>query len=171
MSSGNAAFTGAVLAVFLLILIYVIFGSYIEKKHWPVFHETGIAILIGFLISLCAYEYNPHGFLTIFEFNNELFFYVCLPPIIFASGFNMRRKRFFDNLGYILLFGVLGTVVTFFIFSALTVGLVKANYMTYYDSVTGEWKPLEMNVITCMLVCSLLCSSDVIAAISIVKYE
>ena len=66
------------------------------------------------------------------EFNEEVFFYICLPPIIFSSGFNMRRKKFFENIGYIILFGVVGTVITFIVFSALTYGFMKAGIFKLY---------------------------------------
>jgi len=49
-----------------------------------------------------------------------------MPPIIFAAGFNMRRRRFFENMGYIFVFGFLGTLTTFIIFSILNYGFFKA---------------------------------------------
>lgn len=64
---------------------------------------------------------NQYG--EFFEFNHELFFYVCLPPIIFASGFNMHRGDFFANLKLVLIFGVLGTLVSFTMFSFMTIQL------------------------------------------------
>jgi len=54
------------------------------------------------------------------EFNDDLFFYVCLPPIVFASGFNMQRKNFFANIKNIVLFGVCGTMIAFVSFSFMT---------------------------------------------------
>ena len=137
MSGGSLAFVVGVLIVFLLIITYIIFGSFLEKKKCAIFHETGIAIVIGFLISMLAYLYDKDDFVHMFQFNNELFFYVCLPPIIFAAGFNMRRKRFFDNIGYILLFGVLGTIVTFAVFSGLTIAIMQGNFLNYYSPHTG----------------------------------
>jgi NhaP-type Na+/H+ or K+/H+ antiporter len=133
MSAGNLYFTGAVFAVFFIIIIYIILGSFLEKKNSPLFHETGIAIIIGFLLSLTFYLKENEQYLNMFAFNNEIFFYVLLPPIIFASGFNMRRKRFFDNLGYILLFGVVGTIVSFAIFSLLTILMMDGDFLTYYN--------------------------------------
>jgi len=52
-------------------------------------------------------------------FNDDLLFYFVLPPIIFAQGFNMYRQKFFENIHNILLFGVIGTFVTFGSFLAM----------------------------------------------------
>ena len=43
--------------------------------------------------------------------------------------------------------------------------------MRQYDGETGEWSTLELTNPECMLMCSLLCSSDVIAAVSLLSYE
>lgn len=39
------------------------------------------------------------------------------------------------------------------------------------DGTTGKWMPLKIDNVECLLMCSLLCASDVIAAVSIVSYE
>jgi sodium/hydrogen exchanger-like protein 6/7 len=49
-----------------------------------------------------------------------MFFTFILPPIIFAAGYNLRRRSFFKYFLYIFLFGVLGTIVTFVIVAPLT---------------------------------------------------
>jgi NhaP-type Na+/H+ or K+/H+ antiporter len=86
----------------------------------------------------------------------------------------MRRRRFFANIGYILLFGVLGTILTFLVFSGLTYGSMQLEFIHYYVKHPADgnnWLILNLNPIECFVISSLLCSSDVIAAISIVKYE
>lgn len=53
-------------------------------------------------------------------FDNEVFFTLILPPIIFGAGYNLRRKFFFKYVFYILLFGVIGTIVNFALVAPLT---------------------------------------------------
>jgi len=62
------------------------------------------------------------------EFNGEMFFYFVLPPIVFAAGFNMYRKKFFENFANIMLFGVVGTLFAFFTYSGITLAMVN-----YFD--------------------------------------
>jgi len=116
----NFILSVASLIIFALLSLYVIAGSYMEHKKSPVGHETGVAILAGFLVSLIAWAAGYSSLNDTLEFSGDIFFYLCLPPIIFASGFNMRRKRFFENIGYIMLFGLFGTIFTFVMFSLLT---------------------------------------------------
>jgi NhaP-type Na+/H+ or K+/H+ antiporter len=35
---------------------------------------------------------------------------------VFASGFNMQRKDFFANMTNVILFGIVGTFIAFFVF-------------------------------------------------------
>lgn len=42
---------------------------------------------------------------------------MILPPIIFNSGFSMKRKKFFENIGNIMIFGLVVTLVCFVIYS------------------------------------------------------
>ena len=129
MSGGNPNLPFIVAIIFIMLMIYVIVGSYMEHKHAPFGHETGVALVLGLIISSIIHYLFIELEMT---FNGDIFFYVCLPPIIFAAGFNMRRRRFFENIGYILTFGVFGTIITFFVFAALTslisnYGLIKDN--------------------------------------------
>lgn len=44
-------------------------------------------------------------------FDENFFFYFVLPPIIFAAGYNMKRKMFFKNFKNILIFGLFSTLL------------------------------------------------------------
>eukprot|EP00966_Prymnesium_polylepis_P011245 259043-Prymnesium_polylepis.1 len=45
-------------------------------------------------------------------FNEEVFLYALLPPIIFEAGFSLAKGYFFSNLTTILLFAVVGTLLS-----------------------------------------------------------
>jgi len=89
-----------------------------ETKKFCVCHETGVIIVIGIGISLFL-ERVDHETISKIGFNGNLFFDILLPLIIFATGYNMRRKNFFENIINVTKFGILGTVLTFVFYSLL----------------------------------------------------
>jgi NhaP-type Na+/H+ or K+/H+ antiporter len=40
--------------------------------------------------------------------------------MIFSGGYNLKKKEFFKNIKYILIFGLIGTLVSFFAIFGLT---------------------------------------------------
>ena len=109
-----------VMIIFAMLMIYIVLGTFMEYKNVPFGHETGVALAMGLVISAIIHFATDNPSLEL-RFDGDIFFYVCLPPIIFASGFNMRRRRFFENIGYVLTFGIFGTILTFFVFTGLTI--------------------------------------------------
>ena len=55
------------------------------------------------------------------EFNPVVLFDFGLPFILYTSGYNMRRRRFFEDINNITMFGVLSTVVCFILLSLATI--------------------------------------------------
>lgn len=131
MSGGSTALPIDVMIIFVMLMLYVILGTFMEIKETPFGHETGVALVLGLIISAIVHFGITNSDIEL-KFSGEIFFYVCLPPIIFASGFNMRRRRFFQNIGYVLLFGIFGTILTFFVFSGLTILATKGDFITAY---------------------------------------
>lgn len=82
----------------------------------------------------------------------------------------MRRKKFFNNIGTIMKFGFVGTIICFSIYTAMTYGALKAGWLTKFDVKLGKEVPLDMGAYEVLCICALLCSSDVIAAIAMVDY-
>ena len=76
-----------------------------------------------------------------------------------------------------MLFGVFGTITTFIIYSALTSWLMSRSndedgiFLWQTNYTTGDTIPVNLSTIDILQMCALLCSTDVIAAISMVSYD
>ena len=117
------------IVVYLMLLAYMIIGTLIERYKLSFGHEASITIMIGMLISYVAYTTGNEEFGEMLKFDDNTFFFVCLPPIIFASGFNMQRGNFFANFSTITLLGVIGTLVTYVSFTSMTIYLNNLGFM------------------------------------------
>jgi len=122
-----------------MLLFYMVSGTIIERYHLKFGHEAAYTILLGMLISFIEYLSDNDKLVRLLKFSDNTFFYFCLPPIVFASGFNMQRGNFFANIKNVMLFGVLGTFVAFFSFSAMTIYMNRLEFMWQYDFINQEW--------------------------------
>ena len=121
---------GAII-IFLMIMFYMVIGTCIEKYHCKFGHEAAYTIIVGMIVSLLIAESRTESETSMLKFSDNTFFYVCLPPIVFASGFNMQRGQFFNNFKMIMIFGVLTTFLCFFMFSMFTI-LLKDGMQQYH---------------------------------------
>ena len=109
--SEDHVFTVGAIVVVLLIILYIVLGVVIEKNHCLFGHEASLVIIVGASVAYFAYSTGKVSFNEALSFDQNIFFYFCLPPIVFASGFNMKRKIFFENFGSVIIFGVFSTIV------------------------------------------------------------
>ncbi|XP_046705278.1 sodium/hydrogen exchanger 6a [Silurus meridionalis] len=70
-------------------------------------------------------------------FDPEVFFNILLPPIIFHAGYSLKRRHFFRNMGSILAYAFVGTVVSCFIIGSLMYGCVTL--MKYTGQLAGDF--------------------------------
>ena len=119
----TAEFQKSMLIIIVMVLLYLFFGKLKVKYNISWGHEASFVCLLSLTLSYYYYTANNASMQAVVEFNDNLFFYFCLPPLVFASGFNMQRKKFFENISNILLFGVGGTIVCFFVFVGLAYGM------------------------------------------------
>lgn len=67
-------------------------------------------------------------------------------------------------------FGFLGTIICFAVYTGMTY-FVNSQEWIFYTNSKGEYVPIKLSLYYILLICSLLCSSDVIAAISMIDYK
>lgn len=84
-----------------------------------------------------------------------------MPPIIFAAGYNLKKTSFVKNFGYITLFGVIGTIISFVVLSSLI--------LFWNDVLHDNGSSMRLMSKECLLLASVLCATDTVAALSIVK--
>lgn len=114
-----------------MMLFFFVCSALIEKYKPKIGHETGFTIILGIVLSLLIFACVGDKVAESFKFSQGLFFNFFLPPIIFNSGFNMRKKKFFNNLGNVMLFGLATTIVVFIFYSLLGVLLLKMGPLMY----------------------------------------
>lgn len=57
-------------------------------------------------------HHDASGLSGLVVFDEDVFFQVLLPPIIFSAGFSVKKKLFFRNFFTLIVFGVIGTIWT-----------------------------------------------------------
>ncbi|XP_055788825.1 sodium/hydrogen exchanger 8 [Salvelinus fontinalis] len=112
-SSGMTIFFSLLVIGICIILVHLLIKF---KLHF--LPESVAVVSLGILMG---------GFIKIIEFHElanwkeeemfrpNMFFLLLLPPIIFESGYSLHKGNFFQNIGSITLFAVIGTAISAFI--------------------------------------------------------
>ena len=105
----NAAF---LLQLFTLATAFVLgLGIKHLKIHW--IHEAGATILLGVLVGLMI-SGSTDEITDWLDFDESVFFFLLLPPIIFEGGYSLRSREFFANFGAICSLAFAGTTISTF---------------------------------------------------------
>jgi solute carrier family 9 (sodium/hydrogen exchanger), member 8 len=138
----------AILCVGLIVLI----------AHVPLLPRSAGAILLGLFIGFCYALVNPRAtFSETMFFKPEVFFVFLIPPIMFEAGSSLNKTDFFNNIGTVLNFAVLGTLFTALIFGFGMFAI--CNVFAIYP----------FTIVECLLFGALICATDPVATISVNK--
>ena len=114
--------------------ISLVLGYTIQTRSWiNWFPSSGVVVLVGIVIGTIvklldgtiANEYEQA-----IKFDSEFFSLVFLPIIIFQSGYSLKKHPFFSQLGSILLFATVGTIVSTFAIGGILFHLGQADITT-----------------------------------------
>jgi sodium/hydrogen exchanger 8 len=124
----------------------------------PWCHESSLCCLLGLLVGGAIKFFTG----STVQFDNDVFFYVVLPPIIFSAGMSLKKKMFFKYISLITLFGVVGTVINFMLITAITYHGTRFFQFkdTYHKPVLLSWEHS-------MLLGAVLCGTDEVSALSL----
>ena len=127
----------AYIILILIMIIYVTVGTWMERSGCGFGHETGVVIILGMSIGGILHLFGDN---IATEFKPTILFDFGLPFILYSAGYNMRRRRFFDDINNITMFGILSTVVCFVVLSLLTVAIFQAGWIyKYKEEPDGSW--------------------------------
>ncbi|RUS80101.1 hypothetical protein EGW08_012147 [Elysia chlorotica] len=108
------------LTIFFILLVVAISILVVHLLIQTKFHylpDSIAIVLIGAFIGLLLKLFKFGNWKNEEAFPPTIFFIVLLPPIIFEGGYNLHKGNFFHNIGSIMVFAVVGTVI-----SAMIVG-------------------------------------------------
>ncbi|KNC47072.1 sodium/hydrogen exchanger 6 [Thecamonas trahens ATCC 50062] len=143
--------------MFAILVILILFAYFLRHHQVRVLHETGVAVVLGAVIGKIIRLAAPEDQLTSFvSFSSRTFYVAALPPIIFNSGYNMKRRRFFTNLSPILTYAFCGTILAF---AATSLAMIALGSLGLHS-----WSNVE-----CFIFGSLISATDPVSTLAIME--
>jgi sodium/hydrogen exchanger 8 len=123
MQSLSLRFGILILSALLATTFFI--GHILHELKFPYLQESGIGLLLGAMVgAMIRFFTNLNELQAIISFDQQFFFFVLLPPIIFESGYTMKKGHFFYNIDSILAFAVVGTTISMVLVSLLSYSII-----------------------------------------------
>ncbi|KFW77495.1 Sodium/hydrogen exchanger 5, partial [Manacus vitellinus] len=114
----------ACLADALILLFFLVF--HLSRKVTSIVPESCLLILLGLVLGGIVLAVAKKAE---YQLEPNMFFLFLLPPIVLDSGYFMPSRLFFDNIGAILTYAVVGTLWNSFATGTAPWGLHRAGLM------------------------------------------
>lgn len=147
-----------------LTLVAVIVTSFFHSSVLPdvvkmFIPESALICFVGIIIGLIVKDIDDkdNSLREQVTFDEEVFFSLLLPPIIFYAGYSLHKEHgsyFFKNIGTILVYAVLGTLISTF-FVAIFCYAISTSAI------------VNLTMVECWLFGSLISAIDPVATIAI----
>ncbi|XP_044194844.1 sodium/hydrogen exchanger 9-like [Thunnus albacares] len=96
-------------------------------------------------------------------FDPEVLFNLFLPPIIFHGAYTLNQKRFIDNLGSVLTFAFIGTIITFMIIGACVYGFTRLMVLL------GQAADGDFLLTDCLLFGAIMSATDPVSVLGLLS--
>jgi sodium/hydrogen exchanger 8 len=145
-------------SVVALVLLCTLLANFVQRilpSNWQ-FPDSNLAIIVGFFsaLPLCSAATRPGK-----DFDTIFFLYL-VPPILFESGYSLNQKDFFRNFTAIMLFAVVGTLISSIVTGMGLFYLARANWLTGIDPSSPRQG---------LLFGTLLSATDTVATIAVLR--
>ena len=148
-----ASAVGLLLGASVLVILCV-YG--LIKFPWHCLPDSVASIALGLMIGFTYLYVDPDADLSVaLFFDPETFFLLIIPPIMYDAGYSSDKQYFFRNVGTIMTFAILGTLVSTFLFGFLVYAV--CNIFDFY----------QITLLEAMLFGSLISAVDPVATIAI----
>ncbi|CAD6886996.1 unnamed protein product [Tilletia laevis] len=145
------------------LVLFLLTGSfwtsyYLKRKRITAVHETIVGLIAGMVVGAFLRIGPGEQVQHMLSFSNTIMLNVLLPPIILASGYDLKQERFFRNFWVILTFALAGTFI-----SAIVIGTV-----VWLWSLLGL-ESINLSLLDCLIFGSTLSATDPVTILAIFK--
>ncbi|CAH1783477.1 unnamed protein product [Owenia fusiformis] len=144
-----------ILFVFLVLVNLAKVGFHHADFLSSLLPESCLLIILGVLIGV-IFRYNSR-LIGFFDITDKVFFLILLPPIILEAAYSLYNREFVDNVGTILLYAVVGTIINCFVIGPCLFGLAKA----------GAMGSIDISLLHCLVFSGFIVAVDPVAVLSI----
>ncbi|XP_008290940.1 sodium/hydrogen exchanger 9 isoform X1 [Stegastes partitus] len=117
---------------------------------------------VGKISQRCSLISAPHA-VTMETFDPEVLFNLFLPPIIFHGAYTLNQRRFIENLGSVLTYAFLGTIISCMCIGACMYGFTRLMVLL------GQAADGEFFLTDCLLFGAIMSATDPVSVLGLLS--